>query len=255
MKLDSIHMLPDQIRNMAEMKELLNAEDLELEILEKRAEKEKLELYLSTTEELLSRHEKIYGIAVHPLDSVDIRRRRLLAKHNSRGVCTPATMRESIYILTGFLGDIIEYPSKGYFTVVIFMSLDSSTASLRDLKARITEDRPAHLTFNMDAVFDAVIFINKNTLLLRSLDFHAHANNWDMNKIYLNGSRKLDGSWQLAALTSKGLYLRNFQVAAKMKNEIHNSATLISDTMWRLDGSMLLDGSRKLNAGTIKEDI
>lgn len=75
--------------------------------------------------------------------------------------------------------------------------------------------------------------------------------------ILLDGSVLLDGSWRLNSAPYSMFGFPRLRVSTSMaKNKQSLSrAKLTLDNMWCLDGSVLLDGSRKLNADITQEDL
>lgn len=75
--------------------------------------------------------------------------------------------------------------------------------------------------------------------------------------IRLDGSVPLDGSALLGAAPSSMFAFPCLRMSSGMKKnkQCVSRAALTVDTMYILDGSVLLDGSRKLNAGITKEDL
>lgn len=72
--------------------------------------------------------------------------------------------------------------------------------------------------------------------------------------IFLNGSRLLDGTWNLDQ-AFYGMSLPAFAVETSARHHEEVSGTFILDNWWALDGSVSLNGSRNLDAQITEEEI
>lgn len=90
---------------------------------------------------------------------------------------------------------------------------------------------------------------------LARLLIHIRACNLGQGVIYLDGRRRLDGTWRLDQGTVPGPALSKVAVTARAAVGNRASAAVTADTMWRLDGSNQLDGTKKLNAAIRRSDL
>lgn len=97
---------------------------------------------------------------------------------------------------------------------------------------------------------------SREAFSLYSLLIRVRMNNYGLDPIRLNGSRKLDGTWRLGQIVARPPALHAITVAGMgAKNRQSASAAVTEDTMWRLDGTWRLDGRKKLNAAIRRSEL
>lgn len=231
-------------------------------------------------------------------ESLEVRRARVLARLNTRGVTSAQAIRELVRIITGREGEVAEYFSDYAFSVTVRLLSQDSSVLLRELIRQIDEIKPAHLLFHTTGAIQPAVLRNWNRLYFTNLTFGLRISNLGEGITYLNGARTLDGTWKLSPVIVKGLKLNRFswamRAAAPQKTRVAlsfwarapNSRKIAAGAAYRvternrqrlragfsctvsarnaqsfevavttrrqhtLNSAFLLDGTKKLNAGT-----
>lgn len=366
MPLTDNFMLPRRVRTMEQMADLLQAEETELAQAQRVIDAMSSQLAVGTSTFLLPRHERIFGLPVNTEESLEVRRARVMARLNARGVTTVRTILEMVRLITGREGDVREHFADYSFSVAVRLLFKDSTKDLQELIRQIDEIKPAHLLFDTIGSVQPAVLENKNRLLFvnqslllrmsnldgtwqlaqrftRGAAFYrlqlslgagnrygqalawvvcgsvcapgklglAHmqvcrfsANNLGIEETLLNGKRSLDGVWYLTAAFNKGVSLsrftwscgdmnrnqtaaahrlrvqavdphkwtvkavyrafeknvqgtrrQGFRAAVHARNPQSTGGSITAQRDHRLNGVFLLNGARKLNAGTTKEEL
>lgn len=148
MSLLNFSLLPRRIRTMAEMEDLLSAEEQELQLMDKIRKQMEAQLLISTADIDLSRKERIYALPTNPSLSLEERRRRIIAKKNARASATSAFLRDTIEKLTGLKVVLVEFFSEYRIQFKVYLN-DKYELDLAAINAQIKELRPAHLLFEV----------------------------------------------------------------------------------------------------------
>lgn len=204
MPLTDDFMLPQPVRTMAQMADLLQAEEAEISQTQRTIDAMAAQLTVGTSTFLLPRHERIFGLPVNTGESLEVRRARVLARLNTRGVTTVQAIRELVHIVTGREGEVAEHFSDYAFSVTVHLLLGDSTVSLGELIRQIDEIKPAHLVFDTTGAIQPVVLENRNRLLFVSQSLRLRVSNLGEGAIYLDGRRSLDGTWQLVQRFTRG---------------------------------------------------
>ena len=137
MAINDRFMLPERVRTMEQMADLLAAEQTELDQTQRTITALENQLIISTSTHLLPRHERLFALPVDTTESLEVRRARVLAKLNTRGTTTVRAVQDMVEIVTGGEGGVIEHFGEYAFSVVVKI-------------------KPAHLIFDFHQVFQPV---------------------------------------------------------------------------------------------------
>ena len=119
MPLTDDFMLPRRVRTMEQMADLLQAEEAEIDQAQRTIDAMAAQLAVCTSTFLLPRHERIFGLPVNTGESLEVRRARVLARLNTRGVTTVQAIRELVQIITGREGEVTEHFASYAFSVTV----------------------------------------------------------------------------------------------------------------------------------------
>ena len=203
MPLTDDFMLPRRVRTMEQMADLLQAEEAEINQAQRTIDAMAAQLAVGTSTFLLPRHERIFGLPVNTGEGLEMRRARVLARLNTRGVTTVQAIRELVQIITGREGEVTEHFADYAFSVTVRLLFPDATKDLGELIRQIDEIKPAHLVYTIGAV-EPVVLENKNRLLFVSQGLRLRVSNLGESAIYLDGRRNLDGTWQLTQRFTRG---------------------------------------------------
>lgn len=138
--------IPTFAAEMREMKELLQAEQPEVDRLRAALEELEKQFYLKTATYSLSDWEREFGIEQNNRLTVSQRRAQILAKLNTT---TPASVKMLENLVQQILGadvTITEHPEKYSFDV--YVSTQHIADNFAIAKTAVYEARPAHLSYN-----------------------------------------------------------------------------------------------------------
>ena len=96
MAINDAFMLPKQVRTMAQMADLLQAEQTELTQTQRTIAAIENQLIISTSTFLLHRHERLFELPVNTTESLEARRAKVLAKLNTRGTTTVEAILDKV---------------------------------------------------------------------------------------------------------------------------------------------------------------
>lgn len=204
MPLTDDFMLPRRVRTMEQMADLLQAEEAEINQAQRTIDAMAAQLAVCTSTFLLPRHERIFGLPVNTGESLEVRRARVLARLNTRGVTTVQAIRELVQIITGREGEVTEHFAGYAFSVTVRLLFPDATKDLGELIRQIDEIKPAHLIFDTIGAVQPVVLENRNRLLFVSQSLRLRVSNLGEGAIYLDGRRSLDGTWQLVQRFTRG---------------------------------------------------
>lgn len=210
MPLTDDFMLPRRVRTMEQMADLLQAEEAEINQAQRTIDAMSAQLAVCTSTFLLPRHERIFGLPVNTGESLEVRRARVLARLNTRGVTTVQAIRELVQIITGREGEVTEHFADYAFSVTVRLLFPDATKDLGELIRQIDEIKPAHLVFDTIGAVEPVVLENKNRLLFVSQGLRLRVSNLGESAIYLDGRRNLDGTWQLVQRVTRGAAFSRF---------------------------------------------
>lgn len=147
--LNNTLMLSPLSLSMAQLQDLLQAEQFEVLKLEAEIEKQKRQLLLYSSDDTLSRYERMFAITTSPLASILERQNALVAKFNSRASATVKTITEIVELITCNSCEIVEHPDRYSFDIVIALDNPNSAVGLAEVHNQIDVLKPAHLNYNL----------------------------------------------------------------------------------------------------------
>lgn len=166
MRIDSLNYLPQFILDNPDMKELLNAEQEELDLFFDFIELMRNQTSINTSSIYLSRYEKIFGLNVSPAISDSERIGRLLAKMNTRTNSTVEAIKAVVTSITGCETDIDEFYSQYKFMIHVLRDNDK-TINIEDIKDLVEIVKPAHLAFGILMCWKWSIGLKVNTTVYK----------------------------------------------------------------------------------------
>ena len=197
--------------------------------------------------------EKFLGLTPNP-DRTSSERRQLIASVLSS---TPHIGAPEIKDLVGTftLGDIDVSFDGGEIRVTVTRDM-ADRLNMADCLYVLQGRIPAHLDLMFTDILRPIPIPNAHgTFRLEQTRFAISFSNVPGGEVVLlDGRRNLDGSWLLNQ-TYSGMRFQKFAAATSFQTPGRLTATVTRDSWWELDGSVLLDGSRKLDAQITKEDI
>lgn len=223
MPVNDIYTLPPKVRTMAEMADLLQAEQSELDLLLNTITVIFSELNISSSEHLIPRYEDIFSLSQSHTLTPSERRAKIIAKLNTRGSTTVKALRELVKTITGCDSEIVEYFSDYRFSVIVHLLYPDATKDLQELILQIEEVKPAHLAFDTVAAIEPLDFKNQNELTVEQLNILLRHNNFGVESIYLNGIKNLDGSWKLSQSYNKGIAFHQLKIPVRCQTVLCNS--------------------------------
>lgn len=256
MSINDIYTLPPKVRTMREMADLLQAEQAEIEVLQKTAQTLAAELHMHSSTYLLDRYEKMFALPVNPQMDSGERQARLVGKLNARQMTTVQMIKALSILIIGYAAEMEEQYTLYRFIIRIRIPAVHDNPHLRAFIEQVEEIKPAHLGFGMIGIFEGLTVNNLacERLTIERFRMLCRQNNFDQEAIYLDGRKNLDGTWLLIPN-----YDKNPLKSVEM--QIHNqysqivNINLTEDTMYILNGGYTLCGSRALNAQIKRSEI
>ncbi len=205
--------LPRLVREMEQMGDLLQAEQLELDRVSQLIALLEKQLTISTADFLLPRHEQIYGMVTNPEDSLEVRRARLLARLNARGATTVESVQDLAKIVTGCSSEILECPAEYLFRVVFPIDVPN----IAEFRRALDERKPAHLLYIIRRTMHTS-GQNRNELKLARITVHWRASNWGRLLISFDGEKAFDGEicWDQQVMLQS---ISRLRIRTAMQNE------------------------------------
>ncbi|MHB8065018.1 MAG: putative phage tail protein [Ruminiclostridium sp.] len=109
--------------------------------------------FVSTATLLLSRYEKIYGLAVDVSKTEAFRRERIIARARGTGTITKKMLEDVATSYSNGEVEVIEN-SIDYSFIVKFVGTKGIPANMADLAITIEEIKPAHLMFIFEYIYN-----------------------------------------------------------------------------------------------------
>lgn len=254
MPINDIYTLPKKIRNMREMADLLQAEQIEIDLLVELIMSVQKEMQIHSSTHLLPRYERMFALPTNTEETMEERRAKLIARLVARQMTTVECIEELIRVMTDCSGSVTEYCDQYSFTVSVNMPSNQRSFLIKTLMKQIGEIKPAHLAVHALVILKELIFQNRNEAVLHNVTFLFRNNNLGIESIYLDGRKNLDGTWQMVSIYEKNL-LYGIVINPIQKNPQNISWTLWEDTLYFLDGIFSLDGTKKLDAEKKRSEI
>ncbi len=169
--------------------------------------------------------EQKYGIAPNPSLSLAQRRINVIARRGVRQSLNPGRLGQILGTITGAAVRVTEFPSEYRFQVSI---ADGSFSDYPGLVAYLEEIKQSHLGYGITV--DLLGIRNENYVDLRDLRMAMRISN-NPGAVYLDGRRKLDGTWRLRS-GARGLGFHGLLIGAGFFNDWGVAADGL-----RMDGS------------------
>lgn len=146
MPINDRFMLPKRVRTMAQMADLLAAEQAELTRTQRVIETLEGELTISTSTALLPRHERILGLPVNTAENLEIRRARLLSQLNTHDVVSCLFIKTLAETFIDGAALVEERYAENAFVVTMRVTAVPEQEAISALRQQIEAVKPAHLT-------------------------------------------------------------------------------------------------------------
>ncbi|MFI3230786.1 MAG: putative phage tail protein [bacterium] len=234
MAINSNYMLPNLVKSIPQMSDLLQAEQKEIDYFQELISSAHDELYINTCSDSISRYEQIFNIDYNDFLTLEERRLNVIAKLISRSNTTIQAIKDIVFIMLGCNSEIVEYYSDYSFLVNILLGSSNGTQSTSQAVNQINIIKPAHLLYILSFKIDPIIIQNQNDFSFYKFKVKARLNNWGFQKnIYLDGDNILSGSWVLGH-ECKSIKLHKFRIKISINN-------------WSFKKILYLDDSNILN--------
>lgn len=146
MRIDTLSFFPQFILDNPDVKELLEAEQNELDRFMDYIELMRNQTAISTSSIYLSRYEKMFGLNVNSSLTDQERIGRILAKLNTRTNSTVEAIKTVVSSITSCPTDIEEYYDQYTFMIDVLRDNDV-IINIEDIKEAVEIIKPAHLAF------------------------------------------------------------------------------------------------------------
>ena len=242
--------LPELLRQYREFQAICRMEQPEFALAWGTAEGLLNEQFLETAENVgLARWEKMLGIIPKATDSLEKRRFALQSRLSE---VLPYTLPQLRRLLQNLCGEEIGVWVNDYQLTVRLP--ETQRKNLPSIRGTVGRMAPMNLAVELGLLGEPFRVANENSLLFRNFMLSFRFSNGARRPILFDGSRRFDGTW-LFDQAFRGVEMRHFSVGVSFRQPQQLSGSLTTDCMWRFDGSYCFDGSRKFNAGVIKEEI
>lgn len=207
---------------------------------------------LRSAEEALAELENEYGLTINPSLDASVRRGRIIAKMRLQD--SPVTKSDLLGMLAALDFDGCDIVMKDRFNMLVrFAHPEKGQGEMKEMRTLLEENVRAHILFELNAVVSSAVK-NENTLLHNSLKIPISVVNLGLSCVRLDGRRRLLGDFRLFSQMA-GPRVSDITYQIGVKNEYGLRGFLTEDTVWRLSGEALLDGTKLLNAFVKKTEI
>ncbi|HIX15976.1 MAG TPA: YmfQ family protein [Candidatus Hungatella pullicola] len=148
-----IELLPDYYEHNATMKILQEILSDATDLLDQKMDNTILECFVSTSDQLLSRYDVIFGVKTNVSLSSQARRERIMAKISGVGTTTKEMIVDVASRYSNGEVEVIEDNSQYCFKVK-FVGTLGIPSDLEGLKATIEEIKPAHLAVDYEYTYN-----------------------------------------------------------------------------------------------------
>lgn len=166
MRIDSLSFLPQFILDNPDVKELLEAEQNELDRFINYVEMMRNQTSISTASIYLERYEKMFGLNVNGSLTDQERVGKILAKLNTRTNSTVEAIKTVVSSITGCPTDIEEYYDQYTFMIDVLRDNDV-IINIEDIKEAVEIIKPAHLAFAVMMCWKFTIGIHVESLFYK----------------------------------------------------------------------------------------
>ncbi len=214
MAINDIYTLPKKVTKIPQMKELLQTEQTELDLICSYIEELKKELNINSCTNLIDRYERIFNLNANSSDSLEERRTKIIAKLNARGMTTVESIEEIAELLTECKCTVTEDYGNYQFIVNIEFLPSEESKKLKYLLVQIDEVKPAHLNCVIHLVYNVYgtfkPFMNKELKMFTLKELREKEikpdNYLDRNKEYKSVMYKNLHSMDFAELRREGAW-------------------------------------------------
>ncbi len=154
MAINDIYTLPKNVMEVPQVKEVLQAEQMEIDTICDYILNLLKELNVNSTTELISRHEQIFDLKNSANESIEERRAKIIAKLNSRGMTTTESIAEIARILTECECSVTEKYDEYAFIINVEYLPSEESEKLKYLLVQVGEVKPAHLSCTVHLVYN-----------------------------------------------------------------------------------------------------
>lgn len=223
--------LPEVLKDVIEMRAIMNAETSVIKAMWTACEDCMNDQFISeSTENGIARREKMLNITPYATDTLEDRRFRVQARYNENIPYTRKNLDALLKSLCGTDGYELSILTQTFtVNVKVAHAVKKQVNSIKDLLERVL---PYNMIYTIDLLIDPMCFHNREKFVL---DLYGQISG------YQNTGNTLSASRLLISIKAKQSY--------SFKGEV------LMDNMFCLDGSFRLNGTKKLNAAHIKEDL
>lgn len=219
---------------------------MELEDAKTMFEELRLQIFPETSTWGMRYHEEKYGIQANESLSLEDRRKAVLLKRSMRLPMNPTRLEKLLKEQIGVDVSIIEVYASYVFKVVLH-SIDFDM-DMNAIRKTIYSVKPSHLSY--DYIFDYILMEWKERMQLEAVDF-SFSFSWLkplLTGYLLDGTWYLDGSVVLSNLGIDLMPVTMEYVLNIRENEVFDDVMIHTRSidLWYLDGSVRLNGSKKL---------
>ena len=166
MRIDSLSYLPQFIIQNPDIRELLEAEQNEIDMLEDYVELIRDQVFISSASIYLDRYEKMFGLEVNDALSIQERSAKILAKLNTRTNSTVEAIKTVVSSISKCSTDIEEYYDSYTFMIDIIRD-NNDIINIEDIKFAVDIIKPAHLAYRIQMCYKMVLGILVKTTIYR----------------------------------------------------------------------------------------
>lgn len=178
--MDLMDLLPDYYRGNMTMEELQGILTADINDLASALDETIDQCFVNTATNLLSRHEKIYGLQVDVSKSNEFRRERIRAKIRGIGTVTKQMIVNVAKSYSNGEVEVIEDPAN-YSFKVRFVGTVGIPANMADLTLTIEEIKPAHLSYTFEYTYNTNAVLAAYTHGALSTYTHGELRESDLN--------------------------------------------------------------------------
>lgn len=216
MSLNDNHMLPERVRNMRQMKDVLTAEDIILIEVER------------IIDEMYQRASLLHEELINEL-----------------------WMKSKLEERTGAVAEVSASAERLLVTIILNVTSVHSL-EVKDVRKFINKWLPAHLMYQITLLMESNCII-KEKFFMKEMALGFMSQFWKVRT--LNGSWLLDGSCNLDAVRKQDEYGLLYGCGATAHEEKMSFGVVLKKDLWVLDGSENLNGERLLDAEKREEKL
>ena len=169
------------------------------------------QLHLETATWSLPLWERAYGLNPEENRPAAYRRERVKARMRGQGTTTAALVKNVAQSFTDGGVELEEYPER-YGIVIRFHNTEHPPENVKDADEVLNEILPAHITHAFVYAYRAYAQMNRH-LKLSGVAITLAAANLGIETVRLDGMRRLDGTWALGSVYTRGLRVPAVRIA------------------------------------------